>query len=444
MNDLIKKITSLSKRKGFVFPSSLIYGGFSSSYDFGPRGAALKRNLKDSWWKEMTRRQDVVGLDSAIIMNPKVWEASGHLSKGFADKLSECKECHRRFKDLEEERKSIEECPECGGELMEPREFNLMMKTFVGPVENEASTAYLRAETCQGIFVNFKNVMDSMRVELPFGIAQIGKSFRNEITPGNFIFRMREFEQMEMQWFCKKEKANEFFDFWLEQRLNWYEKMGMDMDKIRKNEIGEEERAHYAQRQVDIEYKFPFGWGEIEGIHNRGDWDLSTHSEHSDQDLAVDGETPWVIETSVGVERSFLAFLVDSFEEIKKGRDDSNKTETVLRLHPELAPTKVAVFPLLKNKEELVEKAEEVFDLIKPHFDCFYDETGSIGKRYRRQDEVGTPLCITVDFDSLEDNTVTIRERDSMKQIRVSIDELKEVIRKFLEGEDFLSLGKEV
>ena len=434
MEELTKKIISLTKRKGFVYPSSLIYGGFSSTYDFGPRGAALKKNLKEEWWKEMTReRTDVVGLDSSIVMNPKIWEASGHLSKGFADKLSECKSCHNRFKDLEDEK----ECPSCGGELMAPRDFNLMMKTFVGPVEEKATTAYLRAETCQGIFVNFKNVTDSMRVDLPFGIAQIGKSFRNEITPGNFIFRMREFEQMEMQWFCKEDEADEFFDFWLDQRLKWYEKMGMDMDKIRKNEIGEEERAHYAKRQVDIEYKFPFGWGEIEGIHNRGDWDLSNHSKHSDEDLAVDGDYPWVIETSVGVERAFLAFLVDAFDELDEGRDDSSqRTEKVLRLSRRLAPTKVAVFPLLKNKPKLVEKAKEVFEGLQDKFDCVYDETGSIGKRYRRQDEVGTPLCVTVDFDSLEDNSVTIRDRDSMEQIRVSIDRLEAVIEDYLDGED--------
>ena len=437
----IKKIISLTKRKGFVFPSSAIYGGFSSTYDFGPRGAALKKNLKDEWWKEMTRRKDVLGLDSSIIMNPKVWEASGHLSKGFADQLSECKDCHKRFKDLAEDGESTTECPDCGGELMEPRDFNLMMKTFVGPVEDSATTAYLRAETCQGIFVNFKNVTDSMRVDLPFGIAQIGKSFRNEITPGNFIFRMREFEQMEMQWFCKEDEADEFFDFWLEQRLKWYEKMGMDMDKIRKNEIGEEERAHYAKRQVDIEYKFPFGWGEIEGIHNRGDWDLSNHSKHSDEDLAVDGDYPWVIETSVGVERAFLAFLVDAFDELDEGRDDSSqRTEKVLRLSRRLAPTKVAVFPLLKNKPELVEKAEDVFNDLQGSFACVYDETGSIGKRYRRQDEVGTPFCVTIDFDTLEDDSVTIRDRDSMEQIRVSIDRLEAVIGKYLDGKEFESL----
>ncbi len=444
MKKSIKKITALTKRKGFVYPSSLIYGGFSSTYDFGPRGVALKNNLKNEWWKEMTRCQDdVVGLDSSIIMNPKIWQASGHLSKGFADKLSECKDCHKRFKDLEEDGKSTEKCPDCGGDLMEPRDFNLMMKTFVGPVEDDATTAYLRAETCQGIFVNFKNVMDSMRVDLPFGIAQIGKSFRNEITPGNFIFRMREFEQMEMQWFCNKKEADEFFEFWLKQRLEWYEKMGIDMEKIRKNEIGEDERAHYARRQVDIEYKFPFGWGEIEGIHNRGDWDLSNHSKHSDEDLMVDGDYPWVIETSIGVERSFLAFLVDSYEELESGRsNDAESKEVVLKLDPKLSPTKVAVFPLLKNKKKLTKKAKLIFEEIKKEFDAVYDETGSIGKRYRRQDEVGTPLCVTVDFDSLEDDSVTVRERDSMEQIRVSEKELKKVVRRFMEGEEFGKLGK--
>ncbi len=446
MKKSIKKIVSLTKRKGFVFPSSMIYGGFSSTYDFGPRGVMLKNKLKDSWWKEMTRRQsDVVGLDSSIIMNPDIWRASGHLSKGFADKLSECKECHKRFKDLEEDGESIKKCPECGGKLMEPRDFNLMMKTFVGPVESEAATAYLRAETCQGIFVNFKNVMDSMRVDLPFGIAQIGKSFRNEITPGNFIFRMREFEQMEMQWFCKQKEADDFFEKWLKRRFEWYERMGIDMSKLRKNEIGEKERAHYAQRQVDIEYEFPFGWGEIEGIHNRGDWDLSNHSEHGEEDFSVDGDYPWVIETSVGVERCFLAFLVDSYDELEEGRSsDADKKETVLRLHRKLSPTQVAVFPLIKKEEDLVKKAEKIFDDLKVDFDAIYDETGSIGKRYRRQDEVGTPLCVTVDFDSLEDDSVTLRERDSMDQIRVDIDDLKNVVDQFLKGADFHSLGEKV
>ncbi len=442
MKDLVKKINSLTKRKGFVYPSSLIYGGFSSTYDFGPRGVALKRNIKNEWWEEMTKNQnDVVGLDSSIIMNPEIWHSSGHLSKGFADKLSECKKCHKRFKDL----KDNEECPDCGGELTPPRDFNLMMKTFVGPVEEDATTAYLRAETCQGIFVNFKNVMDSMRVDLPFGIAQIGKSFRNEITPGNFIFRMREFEQMEMQWFCKKEKADDFFEYWLDQRLKWYEKMGVDMDNIKTVEIGDGDRAHYARRQVDIEYKFPFGWGEIEGIHNRGDWDLSNHSKHSEEDLAVDGDYPWVIETSVGVERIFLALLTDAYDELEEGRGNGSKnSEKVLRLDRKLSPTKIAVFPLLKNKKELVEKAKEVFEGVKSNFAAVYDETGSIGKRYRRQDEVGTPLCVTVDFDSIEDNSATIRERDSMKQIRVSIKNLEDVISRFMKGEKFIELGEEV
>ncbi len=437
MEKSIKEIISLTKRKGFVYPSSLIYGGFSSSYDFGPRGVLLKKNLKEEWWNEMTRnRDDVFGLDASIIMNPKTWEASGHLSKGFADKLSECKKCHKRFKDLENDQK----CPECKGELTPPREFNLMMKTFIGPVEDDAAVTYLRAETCQGIFVNFKNVMNSMRADLPFGIAQIGKSFRNEITPGNFIFRMREFEQMEMQWFCKKEDADNFFEFWLDKRLKWYEGLGIDMKKLRKVEVGEEERAHYAKRQVDIEYLFPFGWGEIEGIHNRGDWDLKTHSDHSGEDFSIEGEFPWVIETSVGVERSLLAFLVDSYTRLDDGRDESSdRKETVLKIDRRLAPTKVAVFPLLKNKKELVDKAKEVFSEIKKEFDAVYDETGSIGKRYRRQDEVGTPFCITIDFDTIEDNTVTVRERDTMNQMRVEIENLGKKIKEFMNNGDFVS-----
>lgn len=433
----MKDIISLAKRKGFVYPSSLIYGGFSSSYDFGPRGVLLKSNLKKMWWDEMTKKNDhIFGLDASIIMNPQVWKASGHLSKGFADKLTECKNCHKRFKDLDD----VKKCPQCGGELTPPREFNLMMKTFIGPVEDDASVSYLRAETCQGIFINFKNVMESMRANLPFGIAQIGKSFRNEITPGNFIFRMREFEQMEMQWFCKKQKANNFFEFWLKKRLKWYENFGIDMRKIRTVEVGKAKRAHYAQRQIDIEYLFPFGWGEIEGIHNRGDWDLKTHSLHSEEDFKGDGEYPWVIETSAGVERIFLAFLVDSYKQLESSRNQKlEKKEVVLKIDRRLAPTKVAVFPLLKNKEDLVKKAKEIFSKVKTNFDAIYDETGSIGRRYRRQDEVGTPFCITIDFDTLKDNTVTIRERDTMDQIRINVNNLENKLCKFFKGEDFIN-----
>jgi len=445
MEITIEKIISLCKRRGFIFPSSEIYGGFSSSYDFGPLGVEMKRNIKEAWWKAMVQmHENIVGLDAAILMSPKVWEASGHLTAGFADELVECKKCHKRFRldeiKIKNEKLKIKNlvCPECGGELLAPRKFNLMMKTFVGPVEDESSTAYLRAETCQGIYVNFKNVMNSMRFKLPFGIAQIGKSFRNEITPKNFVFRTREFEQMEMQWFCHPKDADKWFEYWKEQRLNWYLSLGIKKENLRLVEIPEEDRAHYAKRQIDLEYKFPFGWQEIEGIHNRGDWDLSRHSQFSGEDLNyTDPETgekfiPYVIETSVGVERSLLAFLVDAYEEIKGGRttttEATKEVEVVLRLHKTLSPIKVAVLPLVKNKEEIVKKAKEVFELLKPHFMCQYDEVGSIGRRYRRQDEIGTPFCITIDFETLEKDDVTVRDRDTMEQERVEVKDLIEYL----------------
>lgn len=429
MKEITKKIISLTKRRGFVFPCSEIYGGVKGLYDFGPLGVEMKRNLKNHWWKYMRAAENNVGFDSALILNPKVWEASGHLSAGFADELMECKSCHKRFKaeDLEGD-----ECPECGGELTEPKNFNLMMKTFTGPVEDDAHTNYLRAETCQGIFINFKNILESRRLSIPFGVIQEGKSFRNEITPGNFIFRMREFEQMEMEWFCTPEKADEWFDFWLDKRLEWYKELGLDEDKLRKREIPEEERAHYAKRQSDLEYKFPFGWQEIEGIHNRGDWDLSTHSEHSNKELSYYDQKedkkyfPYVIETSVGVERALFAFLVDAFRQVKGGRSDKSdkEEETVLNLSEKIAPIKIAVFPLVKNEEKIVGKAKEVYEKLAPHFNCNYDEKGSIGRRYRRADETGIPYALTIDFDTLEQDDLTIRDRDTMEQERVKIENL--------------------
>jgi len=432
MEDLMQKIISLSKRRGFIFPSSEIYGGFNSSYDFGPLGVELKRNIKKEWWKDMLQHHNnVVGLDAAILMSPQVWEASGHLSVGFADKLVECENCHKRFRlDGVENGK----CPECQGELGEPKQFNLMMKTFIGSVEDDSSVAYLRPETCQGIYINFKNVLTSNRLKLPFGIAQIGKAFRNEITTKNFIFRTREFEQMEMQWFCDPEKADKWFDYWKKERLNWYLNLGIDKKNLKMVEIPEGERAHYAKRQIDLEYKFPFGWQEIEGIHNRGDWDLSRHSKFSKQDLKYQNPKtekeyiPYVIETSVGVERSLLAFLTEAHQEVSGGRTKTTKSakesETVLKFHKNLAPIKIAVLPLVKNKPELVKKAKQVFDLLKSNFMTQYDEVGSIGRRYRRQDEQGTPFCITVDFDTLDNNEVTLRDRDTMKQERIKIDNL--------------------
>jgi len=433
MTDLMEKIVSLSKRRGFVFPSSEIYGGFGSCYDFGPLGVELKNNIKKVWWDEMTKKHDdVVGLDASILMSPKVWEASGHLTAGFADELVECKKCHHRFrKDFIKEK-----CPDCGGSLTKPKKFNLMMKTFVGPVEDEASETYLRAETCQGIYTNFKNVMQTMRLKIPFGIAQIGKAFRNEINPKDFIYRTREFEQMEMQWFCEPKTAPKFFDYWKKQRINWYLSLGIRKQNLRAKEVPKNELPHYAKRAVDIEYKFPFGWQEIEGIHNRGDWDLSNHSKHSGEDLKYEDYFPYIIETSVGVDRSLFAFLCDAYQEVKGGRTKTTKAakelEVLLKLHKSLAPVKIAVLPLVKNKPELVKKAKEIYNLLKPHFVCQYDETGSIGRRYRRQDEIGTIASITCDFQTLEDDTVTLRDRDSMKQERVKIKDLIECLRKQL------------
>jgi len=441
MQETIEKLISLLKRRGFVYPSSEIYGGFGSVYDYGPMGAELKNNIKQEWLKEMTQiNEDVVTLDSGILMSPKIWEASGHLSAGFADELVECKGCKKRFKLGDVDGKN---CPECKKELLPPRKFNLMMQTFIGPAQDSASVAYMRAETCQGIFVNFKNVLDSSRVKIPFGIAQIGKSFRNEINPGNFIFRMREFEQMEMEWFCNpndKKSSNDWFESWKEKRIAWLVKMGLKRENLRLIEVAKEDRSHYAQRQIDIEYNFPFGWKEIEGIHNRGDWDLSNHSKFSGQDLRVlDEETkekyyPHVIETSVGVERLMLALLCQAFSEVEGGRttttQSAKEVETMLNIYKKIAPIKVAILPLVKNKEEITGKAQEIYDLLKIEFKCQYDESGSIGRRYRRQDEVGTPFCITIDFDTLTDNQVTVRSLETMQQERVTISELINYLNK--------------
>lgn len=441
----MEKIISLSKRRGFVFQSSEIYGGFSSCYDYGPLGVELKNNIKKAWWSEMTRfHEGIVGLDASILMSPKVWEASGHLTAGFADELVECKKCHHRFKkDLLEKNK----CSDCGGDLTVPKKFNLMMKTFAGPVEDEATVTYLRAETCQGIYMNFLNVMQSMRLKIPFGIAQIGKAFRNEITPKDFIFRTREFEQMEMQWFCNPKDADKLFEYWLKERINWYLKLGIKKENIRVKETPKKELAHYAKRAVDIEYKFPFGWKEIEGVHNRGDWDLSNHAKHSGQNLKYEDPSsagasagkyyPYIIETSAGVDRSLFTFLCESYQEVRGGRTETTESakeiEVVLKLHKSLAPIKVAVLPLVKNKPEITKKAQDIYSTLKIHFVCQYDEVGSIGRRYRRQDEVATPYCITVDFDTLEKDDVTLRDRDTMKQERVEIKGLADYLKAKLE-----------
>jgi len=441
MADLMEKIVSLCKRRGFIFPSSEIYGGFGSCYDFGPLGVEMKNNIKRIWWDEMTKNhENIVGLDAAILMSPEVWQASGHLTAGFADTLAECKSCHKRFK-LDEVK---DRCPVCGGRLTEPKKFNLMMKTFVGPVEEEAAATYLRAETCQGIYMNFESVLNSMRMKIPFGICQIGKAFRNEITPKDFIYRTREFEQMEMQWFCHPKEAPKYFDYWKKERLNWYLSLGIKKENLRIREHKKEELPHYAKAGADIEYHFPFGWKETEGIHNRGDWDLLNHSKHSGKDLShYDEKTkrkylPYIIETSGGADRSFLAFLCDAYQEIKGGRtkttEASKEIETLLSLHKSLAPIKVAVLPLVRNKPKLVKKAKEVYQLLKSNFSCQYDELGSVGRRYRRQDEIGTIFCLTIDFESLKQDDLTIRYRDTMTQERVKVENLIKFLRDKLEN----------
>lgn len=447
--DTMDKIISLCKRRGFIFPSSEIYGGLNSCYDYGPLGVELKNNIKRAWWRSMVQEQaDIVGLDASILMHPKIWEASGHLAS-FTDPLVDCKKCKRRFRAdhlleaaralkpqfLKEAPTDVSQlrCPECGGELTPKRDFNLMFKTFMGPVEEEAAQVYLRPETAQGIYVNFENVRESMRKRIPFGIAQIGKAFRNEITPGNFTFRTREFEQMEMQWFVEPKQAPKWFATWKQRRQDWYEVLGMKKESLRLREHAKDELAHYAKAAVDVEFNFPFGFKELEGIHNRGDWDLSRHSKFSGHDLSYrDEETkesfiPWVVETSAGADRAALAFLCNAYTEVEGGRTtttESNKeVEVVLRLHPRLAPIKVAILPLAK-KPELTTVAQKLYDELRPQFMTAYDEVASIGRRYRRQDEIGTPYCVTIDFDTLKDKAVTIRDRDTMAQERLPLTEV--------------------
>ena len=421
------KILSLAKRRGFLFQSSEIYGGLNASWDYGPLGAELKRNVKDAWWRSVIYdRDDMVGLDAAIIMHPQVWVTSGH-AEGFSDPLVECKACHRRFRidDLPDSSK----CPECGGEFTEPRQFNLMFKTFMGAVEDSASEVYLRPETAQGIFVNFANVLVASRRKLPFGIAQIGKAFRNEITPGNSTFRTREFEQMEIEYFVKPGSDEQWLETWVQERLQWYKDLGIREDNLRIRQHGEDELAHYAKNCYDIEYRFPWDWAELEGIANRGDFDLSHHGEASGEDLTYfDEETkehyyPYVVEPSGGVDRAALVLLLDAYDEETDTSSGKEEVRVVLRFHRKIAPIKVAVLPLSRN-EKLVPTAREVHALVRPHFATQYDDAQSIGRRYRRQDEIGTPLCVTVDFDTLDDKAVTIRDRDSMEQVRVPIADL--------------------
>jgi glycyl-tRNA synthetase len=437
----LNTLVSLSKRRGFVFQSSEVYGGLGSCWDYGPLGSLMKANVKRAWWNAMTRRSDVVGIDAAILMHPMVWKASGHVD-GFSDPLVDCKDCKTRFRsDNTESYLKDKKCPNCGSKnLSEPRQFNLMFKTHMGPVEDTGSVVYLRPETAQGIFVNFGNCQQSSRYKIPFGIAQIGKSFRNEITPGNFIFRTREFEQMEMQYFVKPGTDENFYNEWKETRWNFYLKFGLKKENLQFHPHGPTELAHYARAAVDVQYKFPMGFSELEGIHNRGDFDLSQHTKFSGKSLEYFDEAnkekyiPYVIETAVGCDRLFLAFMCDAYrEEVTvddKGQED---VRVVLGLHPQIAPIKVAILPLSK-KEELTSIADQLRDQLAEDFDVLYDEAASIGKRYRRQDEIGTPFCVTVDFDTLNDQAVTVRHRDKMTQERIPLSQLNEHVQKALKN----------
>jgi glycyl-tRNA synthetase len=415
------KLVSLAKRRGFIFQSSEIYGGINSCYDYGPLGIEIKKNIKDLWWKSLVyERDDIEGVDTSILMHPRVWEASGHV-EGFTDPLVDCKKCKTRFRadQLEsaicpQRKKPIND--ECKSNFTELRHFNLMFKTFMGPLADAAHEVFLRPETAQGIYVNFHNIRESARRKIPFGISQIGKAFRNEVTPGNFIFRTREFEQMEMQYFVRPDEDEKWFDYWKEERMNWYQRLGIGKEKLRFHQHGPDELAHYAKSAFDIEYEFPFGWHEIEGIHNRTDFDLKRHQEYSGKDLQYyDDQTkerflPFIIETSIGCDRTLLTTLVDAYDE--------EEERVVLRLAPSIAPIKVAIFPLVK-RDGMPELAQKITNSLRGEFRVFYDEAGSIGRRYRRMDEAGTPFCITIDSDSLHDGTVTIRQRDSMQQERI-------------------------
>ncbi len=425
-------LVSLAKRRGFVFQSSEIYGGLGSVWDYGPLGVELKRNLTDRWWRAMVHeREDIEGVESAIMMHPRVWEASGHVG-GFTDPLVDCKQCKNRFRADDERIKGTPgepdaQCPVCGskGTLTAPRLFNLMFKTFMGPVEEDAALVYMRPETAQGSYVNFLNVLQSSRQKIPFGIAQFGKAFRNEITPGNFIFRTREFEQMEMQYFVKPGEDDRWFEYWLDQRMQFHRALGVRPEKLRFHAHGPDELAHYAKQAQDVEYEFPFGWQEFEGIHNRTDFDLSRHQEYSGKKLdyldpfTQERFVPYVVETALGVGRLFLVVLVDAYLE----DEVQGEKRVVLRLDPSLAPIKVGIFPLVK-KDGMPEIARKVHDDLRTRFPVFYDEKGAIGRRYRRQDEAGTPLGVTIDGQTISDQTVTVRDRDTLEQTRVSVDQL--------------------
>jgi len=433
------KILSLSKRRGFIFQSSEIYGGLGSTWDYGPLGVELKRHVKEAWWKSVVAdRDDMVGLDSAILMHPRVWEASGHV-ENFSDPLVECRICHRRFRS---DQLSEDKCPDCGGALTEARNFNLMFRTHMGPVEETGQEVFLRPETAQGIFVNFPNVVNATRKKLPFGIGQIGKAFRNEITPGNFTFRTREFEQMEVEFFVKPGTDEEWLNSWVQSRFEWYVSLGIRRQNLRLRRHDPDELAHYAKDTYDIEYRFPWGWGELEGIADRTDFDLQRHDQFSGESLSYfDDESkeryfPYVIEPSGGVDRATLAFWLDSYDEESepstKPDQKQGNVRVVSHLHRKLAPITVAVLPLSRN-EKLNPTSRRVYDLIRRNFNAQFDDAQSIGRRYRRQDEIGTPYCVTVDFDTLDDDQVTVRDRDTMNQVRLPVSELTEVLHDKLE-----------
>jgi glycyl-tRNA synthetase len=452
MENIMEKITSFCKRKGFIFQSSEIYGGVEALWDYGPLGSLLKNNIKQEWLKTFVQsRDDVVLIDTPIIMHPKTWEASGHI-QNFTDPLIECKECHARFRADhmtdgnfvgQGKAKEKNQCVQCGAkEFTEAKNFNLMFKTFLGPIEGESSTAYLRPETAQAMFTDFKQVKESMRLKVPFGIAQIGHSFRNEITTGNLTFRSREFEQAEIEYFVKPGEDEKIFEQWVTDWENFIISLGIKKENLRRYEHPKASLSHYSKRTIDIEYKYPFGWSELTGIANRTNYDLSQHAKFSGQELDYfDDETkekyiPFVIEPSLGIDRLLLAILCDSYDEVKGGRTETTKSikeeEIVLRLNKKISPVKVAVLPLVKNKEPITQKAKEVYRLLKSDFSCQYDETGSIGKRYRRQDEIGTPFCVTIDFDTIENGDVTVRDRDTMKQDRIKIEGLGKFLKEKL------------
>lgn len=423
--DLVSKIVSLCKRRGIIFQNSEIYGGVQGFYDYGPIGSLMKKNWKDIWIHDnVTTRKDIVMIDGSIISHPRVWEASGHV-KNFADALVECKSCHKRFRpDLIN---NADKCPECGGEFTTPRKYNILFHTEIGVIEGEKMPAYLRGEACQNIYLDFKNVVDSSRVKIPFGIAQIGKAFRNEITPKNFLYRTREFEQWDIQYFVHPSETDKWFEYWKAQRMEWYQKHFNNKDNLRFHEHASDELAFYAKKAFDIEYNAPWGWAEMEGVHWRSDYDLTQHSKFSGQDLSyIDPVTherylPFITETSGGVDRSFFYLLLDAYQEEKL---ENGETRTVLKIHPKVSAYKMAIFPLASNKPELVEKANGLYEKLASKYSIDWDDSSNIGKKYRRQDEIGTPWCLVVDYQTLQDNTVTIRDRDTMEQIRINADEV--------------------